>query len=75
MRAPDAPPQGQFKSAVWMDAAPEMSRRSRVARVWIAIGGFPGTVGWRGRPLVHAFRCTGCEILALQYGTDPTSRT
>jgi hypothetical protein len=35
-----------------------------------ALGGLPGTVGWRGRPLVHAFCCAGCQILSVQYGTD-----
>jgi hypothetical protein len=40
-----------------------------------ALGGLPGTVGWRGRPLVHAFRCAGCEILTFQYGTDPTQQS
>jgi hypothetical protein len=33
-----------------------------------ALAGLPGTVGWRGRPRLHAFRCPGCEILILQYG-------
>lgn len=33
-----------------------------------ALGGLPGTVGRRGRPRLHAFRCVPCEILTLQYG-------
>jgi hypothetical protein len=33
-----------------------------------ALAGLPGTVGWRGRPRLHAFRCAPCEILTLQYG-------
>ncbi len=33
-----------------------------------ALGGLPGTVGWRGRPRLHAFRCTQCEVLTLRYG-------
>jgi hypothetical protein len=36
-----------------------------------ALGGLPGTVGWRGRPRLHAFRCPGCEILIAQYGLPP----
>jgi hypothetical protein len=36
-----------------------------------ALSGLPGSVGWRGRPVLHAFRCTGCEILTLQYGKPP----
>lgn len=33
-----------------------------------ALAGLPGTVGWRGRPRLHAFRCAGCEIVTFQYG-------
>jgi hypothetical protein len=33
-----------------------------------ALSGLPGTVGWRGRPRLHAYRCTQCEIVTLQYG-------
>jgi hypothetical protein len=33
-----------------------------------ALAGLPGTVGWRGRPCLHAFRCASCEILVVQYG-------
>jgi hypothetical protein len=33
-----------------------------------ALGGLPGTVGWRSRPRLHAFRCTSCEVLSAQYG-------
>lgn len=38
-----------------------------------ALRGLPGTVGWRERPRLHAFRCAPCEIVTLQYG-DPTRR-
>lgn len=33
-----------------------------------ALSGLPGTVGWRGRPRLHAFRCTACEVVSAQYG-------
>jgi len=33
-----------------------------------ALSGLPGTVGWRGRPRLHAWRCPKCEILTVQYG-------
>jgi hypothetical protein len=33
-----------------------------------ALSGLPGTVGWRARPRLHAFRCTQCEIVSAQYG-------
>jgi hypothetical protein len=33
-----------------------------------ALAGLPGTVGWRGRPRLHAFRCVPCEIVTFQYG-------
>jgi hypothetical protein len=36
-----------------------------------ALGGLPGTVGWRGRPRLHAFRCVPCEIVMFQYGDPP----
>lgn len=38
-----------------------------------ALGGLPGTVGWRGRPRLHAYRCEPCEIITLRYGraADP----
>jgi hypothetical protein len=36
-----------------------------------ALGGLPGTVGWRGRPRLHAFRCPTCEVLIAQYGLPP----
>lgn len=39
-----------------------------------ALRGLPGTVGMRGRPKLHAFRCVPCEILTLQYGR-PDGRT
>lgn len=37
----------------------------------IVLRGLPGTVGRRGRPRLHAFRCVPCEILTLQYGAPP----
>lgn len=40
-----------------------------------ALGGLPGTVGWRGRPRLHAFRCTACEILSAQYGLPPRTQS
>jgi len=33
-----------------------------------AFSGLPGTVGWRGRPCLHAWRCDACELLTLRYG-------
>ncbi len=33
-----------------------------------AIGGLPGTFGWRRRPRVHAFRCEPCEVVTFRYG-------
>jgi hypothetical protein len=36
-----------------------------------ALSGLPGTVGWRGRPRLHAFRCVPCEIATFQYGEPP----
>jgi hypothetical protein len=33
-----------------------------------ALSGMDGTVGWRGRPCLHAFRCQPCEIVTLRYG-------
>jgi hypothetical protein len=33
-----------------------------------ALTGMPGTVGRRGRPRLHAFRCVPCEIVTLQVG-------
>jgi hypothetical protein len=33
-----------------------------------ALKGLAGTVGWRGRPRLHAFRCSRCEIVSFQYG-------
>lgn len=32
------------------------------------VGGLPGTVGWRGRPQLHAFRCEPCEVAVFRYG-------
>jgi hypothetical protein len=33
-----------------------------------ALGGLPGTVGWKGRPRLHAYRCESCEISTFHYG-------
>ncbi|HKJ25478.1 MAG TPA: PF20097 family protein [Myxococcota bacterium] len=33
-----------------------------------AFSGLPGTVGWRGRPSLHAYRCERCQIVTLRYG-------
>jgi hypothetical protein len=38
-----------------------------------ALRGLAGTVGWRARPRLHAFRCVPCEIVTFQYG-DPRLR-
>jgi hypothetical protein len=32
-----------------------------------ALAGLPGTVGWRGRPRLHAYRCDKCAIATFQY--------
>jgi hypothetical protein len=36
-----------------------------------ALSGLPGTVGWRGRPRLHAFRCETCSIVTFKYGSRP----
>lgn len=39
-----------------------------------ALAGLPGTVGWRGRPRLHGFRCAPCQVITLRYGargSDP----
>jgi hypothetical protein len=33
-----------------------------------ALAGLPGTVGWRGRPRVHAYRCEACTVVIFRYG-------
>lgn len=33
-----------------------------------ALAGLPGTVGWRGRPRVHAYRCEACKVVIFRYG-------
>jgi len=33
-----------------------------------ALAGLPGTVGWRGRPRLHGFRCAPCQVITLRYG-------
>ncbi len=35
-----------------------------------ALAGLPGTVGWRGRPRPHAFRCAPCQVITLRYGAE-----
>jgi hypothetical protein len=39
-----------------------------------ALKGLAGTVGWRGRPRLHAFRCSTCEIVSFQYGKASDDR-
>jgi hypothetical protein len=39
-----------------------------------ALKGLAGTVGWRGRPRLHAFRCSACEIVSFQYGKPSDDR-
>jgi hypothetical protein len=34
------------------------------------LGGLPGTVGWRGRPCLHAVRCASCQLVTFRYGTE-----
>lgn len=34
-----------------------------------ALSGLPGTVGQRGRPCLHAFRCEACQIVTFRYGS------
>jgi hypothetical protein len=34
-----------------------------------ALGGLPGTVGWRGRPRLQAFRCEVCGIVTFKHLT------
>jgi hypothetical protein len=34
-----------------------------------ALSGMPGTVGWKGRPCLHAFRCETCRIVTFGYGS------
>jgi len=33
-----------------------------------ALSGLPGTVGWRGRPRLQAWRCEACAVATLAYG-------
>jgi len=33
-----------------------------------ALGGLPGTTGWRSRPRLHAFRCEACSVVTFKYG-------
>ena len=39
-----------------------------------ALGGLPGTVGWRARPRLHGFRCEPCSIVTFKYGTNAAPR-
>jgi hypothetical protein len=32
------------------------------------LSGLAGTVGWRGRPCLPAYRCASCEVVTLRYG-------
>jgi hypothetical protein len=32
-----------------------------------ALGGLPGTVGWKGRPCLQAFRCRKCDIVTFKH--------
>jgi Domain of unknown function (DUF6487) len=34
-----------------------------------ALAGLPGTVGWRGRPRLHAFRCEPCDVVTFRHGS------
>lgn len=34
-----------------------------------ALTGLPGTVGWWGRPRLHAYRCEACAVVIFRYGT------
>jgi hypothetical protein len=36
----------------------------------LVVGGLPGTVGWKGRPRLHAFRCESCRVVALKHGKN-----
>jgi hypothetical protein len=36
-----------------------------------ALGGLPGTVGWRTRPRLHAFRCKKCSVVTFKYADRP----
>jgi hypothetical protein len=40
-----------------------------------ALSGLPGTFGWRGRPRLHAFRCTACQVVTFQYGRPPATNS
>jgi hypothetical protein len=34
----------------------------------LVIGGLPGTVGWKGRPRLQAFRCQTCDVVTFKHG-------
>jgi hypothetical protein len=40
-----------------------------------ALSGLPGTVGRQRRPRLHAFRCEGCSVITLKYGTTTGHRS
>jgi len=35
-----------------------------------ALGGLPGTVGWRRRPCLHAVRCSSCRLVTFRYASE-----
>lgn len=35
-----------------------------------ALGGLPGSVGWRSRACLHAARCVACELVTFRYGSS-----
>ena len=37
-----------------------------------ALGGLPGTVGWKTRPRLEALRCEPCELVLFRYGKPRT---
>ncbi len=51
----------------WRDAGQRIGLPS-------AVHGLAGTVGWRRRPMLHAFQCAQCEIVSFQYGAPSSSR-
>jgi hypothetical protein len=34
------------------------------------LGGLPGTVGWRGRPCLHAVRCSSCRLVTFRHASE-----
>jgi len=39
-----------------------------------ALGGLQGTVGWRGRPCLHALHCAACRVVTFGYGDRQPGR-